>query len=274
MPVLFSTLSPMAKIPFWTPSRLLNQLNRAREASDILHPQGQFPGVKDDPSQGEGAYGLGEKVAQAILEFRSNLPRRRYSQIAELLQVPGLGEDKLKDLLFSFGYSAEERFVQMMREQVLASNWTLEADTTEVPDELRFLDLVDTPSRFEQLVAGRVQQLAYRHLQNETSAKLSAALMSQAYLETFPEGHLGSYALALWFYRFDQDNWFGYEQVRKMIAPYLEGGLSFSKRRELRLFKGFTNAGVLVPGIAPTDLPVVVNYEEQKITLYLCHLLD
>ncbi|MEM9984574.1 MAG: hypothetical protein AAF804_05710 [Bacteroidota bacterium] len=264
----------MAKIPFWTPSRLLHHLNRAQETGDLLHPQGQFPGVRDDPSQGGEGYGLGETVAQAMLDFRKKLPRRRYSRVAELLQVPGLGEDKLKDLLFSFGYAADERFVQMMREQVLGSNWTLEADTTEVLDGVRFLDLVDTPSRFEQFVGNRVQQLAYRHLQNETSAKLSAALMRQAYLETFPEGHLGSYALALWFYRFDQDNWFGFEQVRKVIAPYLEGGPSFSKRRELRLFKGFSNSGILVPGICPADLPVVVNYEEQKVTLYLCYLLD
>ena len=44
-------------------------------------------------------YGIGEIVAARIINTRKNLPNQKYTSIEQLLEVKGVGEDKLEDLL-------------------------------------------------------------------------------------------------------------------------------------------------------------------------------
>ena len=208
------------------------------------------------------------------MEVRKKKPHQRFSDLRELMEEAQLSADKLLELVQTLQQPADQAFARDMRQSVLASNWFLEPDTTYLRDEVQFRALVDTPSRFTELLSNRVQALAFAQLHHEAAARMAARLLPTCYLETYTEPHLGSHALALWFYRFDQDNWFTYEKVQAACARYLEQGQPHSERLELRLFKGFPSGETLVQGITAPDLPVVVNYEEQKITLWRCALRD
>jgi hypothetical protein len=109
---------------------------------------------------------------------------------------------------------------------------------------------------------------------NAQAARLAARLLEPAYPEVFEDAHLGSFAFGLWFYRIDADNWFSFETVRKAAEAYLNTYDGYENRMELRLYKGFDNRDVLARPITPPDLPVVISYAEQSITLWRISLAD
>jgi hypothetical protein len=81
------------------------------------------------------------------------------------------------------------------------------------------------------------------------------------YTDAYSSGFLGSYALALWFIEFDENNWFSFDDVLKETAKYLNSYSFVSDRTELRLVKGSFPPMML-------DLPVVVDYREKSVTLW------
>lgn len=87
------------------------------------------------------------------------------------------------------------------------------------------------------------------------------------YSDVFFSGFLGSYAFALWFLEFDQDNWFSFDAVQRETNNYLNSYSSVSHRRELRMIKGS-----FLP--MRLDLPVVVDYENLSVTVWTGELRD
>ena len=87
------------------------------------------------------------------------------------------------------------------------------------------------------------------------------------YPDVFSSGFLGSYAFALWFMEFDQDNWFSFDVVHKETKKYLNSYSSVSGRRELRMIKGSFPPMKL-------DLPVVVDYMDLSVTVWTGELRD
>ena len=87
--------------------RIVTFLNCAKFAGDIAGLEPQVGPVVDDPTTGPGDqvrdYDIGTIVAERILERRSTFPNERFSEITQIDNIAGLGQDKLDDLAYSFG---------------------------------------------------------------------------------------------------------------------------------------------------------------------------
>ena len=255
------------KYPEWVLRRVLDFLNAARSAEQIL----AAPELKDDPDSGSSSgYVIGEKVAKNIIEHRRRLPRRRYQSRADILAVAGLGEDKLNDLLHSFNTSADETFRNQLFDGILLDNWELHP-LEQTFDSLADLRLTaDGLDRFRLAVA---QMMADREEPGYRPRRHFFGNWRTAYVASYPEAHLGSFAFASWWYRFDQDNWFSYEKIRLACECYLghyghgADGLEF---RLLQLYNESPNNEITRSEM----IPVVVNYAEAKITVWDAQLND
>ena len=139
-----------------------------------------------------------------------------------------------------------EVFIKEMREHILGQNFTLQGYSYSPQHD-----------DFDKIVN---RQLAFRNFINDRLLDLSAsecALCATTYIDTYQSGLVGAYALALWFFRFDEDNWFQYDNVLEKTKGYLNSATKWDDRLELRLFKGFSLKGILTEAISGPDLPVV-----------------
>ena len=60
--------------------------------------------VRDSPYFGlPTGYDIGITVAQRILEKRAALPEHQFTELTQLSNIRGFGEDKFADLVYSFG---------------------------------------------------------------------------------------------------------------------------------------------------------------------------
>jgi hypothetical protein len=158
---------------------------------------------------------------------------------------------------------AAEAFIAAMFDGVLMENFTLEAHAF-LPTDGNFHETADDEHAFRAIVCAALGVLASRECPE----------CRTAFLDTYPSGFLGAHALALWFLRFDEDNWFGFDAVLQRTLGYLAGPRALDARRELRFFKGFDPRGLLVEASCPPDLPVVVDYGARTITILTGELRD
>ena len=88
-------------------SKILGFINRATSWQDIAGKEPETGPVIDDPKKGysrkKPGYDIGRKTAQEILKKRKELGSDGFSSLSELSSVKGLGEDKLNDLIYTFG---------------------------------------------------------------------------------------------------------------------------------------------------------------------------
>ncbi|MFK7922950.1 MAG: hypothetical protein AB8H47_13380 [Bacteroidia bacterium] len=254
--------------PLWVQKRVIAFANGAKKASDIVE------GIKDSPNNGQG-YGIGEAVANHILEKRNALPARRFRTIEQFSDIEGLGEDNFDDLLNSFNVlSADACRNQMFADKFLLDNWEFEHHTIQLPDANDFRQIVGSTESLRHFVAEQINTLVLQAHKNPRLAKLAAQSINTAYVEHHPESHIGSYAWALWFFQFDADNWFSFENMRARLESYLSTFYYASEEISLYLFKGFENNGTLTEGIGALDLPVTVSYAEQTISIWWATLSD
>lgn len=82
-------------IDFETQKRILNFLNEATTAADIAGTEPQEGPVHD----------VGLKVAQRILDKRATLGTSGFTDLSQLSDIEGFGQDKFDDLVHSFGPS-------------------------------------------------------------------------------------------------------------------------------------------------------------------------
>ncbi len=139
-------------------------------------------------------------------------------------------------------------FVENIQKKVLPDCFDLIESTLFLEEE--FISIVSDPEKF----------LIY--IQKEWGFSCE-----KSYSDNFPSGFLGSYAFALWFLQFGENNWFSFEQVLTETKLYLNSWSSVAERRELRMIKG---------SFAPMnlDLPVVVDYKNKSITVWTGKLND
>ena len=119
----------------WVVKRMLNFLNRAQTPADISEGA-----VMDDPFEGpaELGYVIGDVVAQRILDRRDELPGKKFTEITQLNDISGLGEDKFNDLVYTFSMSAAETFKRSMYRTVLFDNWDLQYDSVRFENQADF----------------------------------------------------------------------------------------------------------------------------------------
>ena len=141
-------------------------------------------------------------------------------------------------------------FLENMCSSILPDCFELKADSYRFTEEKKFADAVDDTNNFAEFVAGKWNHECL-----------------DSYCDSFYSGFLGSFALALWFMEFDEDNWFSFKDVHRETERYLNSVSSVQERRELRLFKGSFEPMKL-------DLPVVVDYAEMSITVWTGSLND
>ncbi|MFZ4476615.1 MAG: helix-hairpin-helix domain-containing protein [Saprospiraceae bacterium] len=253
----------------WVHNRILDFFNHVTTPSQIV----RF--VEDDPSNGDGK-GIGKATAQRIIERRDSLTFGRFTDRKELDDIKGLGPDKWKDLEYTFGVPAAQAFEKsLFEEQVLLDNWTLLHYDWAVDTQEAFLALIQDETAFRNVV----RTLAERAIAEtagesaETCAELAAPLMHQyidAYHNSSQEGAL---AFAVWFYRFSADNWFSFEEMLEHTDRLMTYHATPLWDMEIRFFKGFNNH-VFTQLICPPDLPVLVNFPEQTISIWVSGLAD
>ena len=143
-----------------------------------------------------------------------------------------------------------EKFINDMREKVLPGCFDLQGSSFRFENKEDFSATVTDSENF------------LRFVQKEWDF-----VCEGCYCDVFFSGFLGSYAFALWFLEFDQDNWFSFDAVQKETENYLNSYASVSHRRELRIIKGS-----FLP--MRLDLPVVVDYENLSVTVWTGELRD
>ncbi|PTM12704.1 MAG: hypothetical protein DA408_09390, partial [Bacteroidetes bacterium] len=259
------TMSNTTILP-WVANRILAFFNAAGSVAEILDGT-----IQDDPTDGAGRT-LGPTLAARILRERSQLPRLRFTEFSQLDAIAGIGEGALRDLVFSFGTPAAEAFQQSMYHNrvIYRENWPLEYFRTTIAEQQEFNDLVSDEAHFRRWVADRVSTLATERALAAPQREDMVAQLHTNYIDTYHNStQAAALALALWFYEFDADNWFSWARILQETDAYLnhhQGG--FPWYMELRFFRGFRNRGIIPPGITPPDLPVMVNWPEQSITLW------
>ena len=258
-----------AGLEAWVIKRILAFFNRAITAKDITEGV-----LKDDPGTGTGKYVIGEVVAQRILDQRNLLTGRQFTDIEQLMDIQGMGVDKFHDLVYTFSVPAAEAFKEGMYTNVIGENWILEAHTTRFEDSTEFMNLVNDPEAYQKWLAKEIGEIAEEKYGIKNAGKIARKMLNHSCPVDYESGHLASYAFALWFYRFDQDNWFGFEDVREQAELYLDFMPNPEERIALSMYVGFENRNFLAHSVTVTDLPVVVNYAEQAITIWTAQLND
>lgn len=252
-------------LPPWVESRIVSFLNQAS-----LH---DFNRIKDDPSDGPGP-SVGNSIAQKILDKRDQLPARRFRNIQQVLQIHGVGEGTIQDLAFSLSIPADKYFIDLLRTEVLPENWEILPYSFVFEEEAEFYDIAHHLGNLTEFVADEIEKIVLEKHGNRLSAQLAAELLEHCPIETSEDSHQASLQMAAWFYRFDADNWFGFQQMWEVCERYLGYFPEWQFRLETYFYKDFPNSGVLIDNISPRDLPVVVNFGEKRITIWTSGLAD
>ncbi len=263
----------MTKIPNWKINRLLQYLNEAKNLEDLTREIQDKTAENENLPSGRG-YAIGDTVAKRILETRDGLRFRRFRELSEVEAIPGLGKDKINDIIENVCLPAALAFRNSMYDGVIFENWELDYQSYHFLDEDEFLATVESTSNLVDFVAEKVEQMSLEQFNNPTAAELAGQILKQSFYDHYDDGHYGSFAFAFWLYQFDADNWFSYDRVRQETEQYLSYYTGYQDRLEFYLFKEFENNGVLTSAITQTGLPVVVNYAERVITIWVSQLFD
>ena len=259
--------------PEWVYRRILAHFNWARNVEDILDGS-----IKDDPSDGNGRT-MGRALAARILRARNAiLPFKRFSDFDQLDKIPGVGEGTINDLIYSFGTSAAQAFKSRMYDEnvIFEANWPLEYFRFVIDDKSTFEETVSNKASFRNFVCDQIAAISEQRELKEKDTEVMLQEISMGYLDDYHNSTPApAYALALWFYEFDADNWFSWEKIQEVCQTYFDHHSGANPwDMELRFFKGFKNRGIIPQGISPDDLPVVVNWPEQAITIWVSELYD
>lgn len=251
--------------------RILYFLNRISSPADITDNRL----LKDDPYyNGTGGYTIGDTVATRIINAKSTLPGGRFRNLDQILAVEGMGPDKLSDLLASFWQPAAEFFHDKLKSGILFDNWKVEHWTYDFSDKVEaFKNLTQHECLIKNFVAEQVRDIIFKKHNQNTLASLCRSLIQHLPVDYTPEDALtNSHLFAIWWYRFDADNWFSFERIREACEAYL----SYYTRYPIDLFmiKDFQNGGTLAEAISPNGLPVVINHGEHNITIWAASLFD
>lgn len=245
--------------------RLLLLLNSARSPRDIsaLLPKGNRRQVLDPT--------LGIR----LLKARQNQPGKRFESLDTLREAEGFGVEEMELLSEAVQQSSAEALRQRLyNNQVLYDNFDLRYLAIDLgPDPIEHLNTLELERALRNIISRSIPQLA-------DSDALSADLRTAAiqvrrnYFEPFDSAHLASYGMALWFYHFDEDNWFSFENIRKEIEWMFNTYFQFQNTPPLFLIKGFEQKLLGTDGITVIDLPVTLNIREQKLYVWRGQLFD
>ncbi|MEM6878002.1 MAG: hypothetical protein AAF544_05565 [Bacteroidota bacterium] len=259
-------------IPLWVQNRILNFFNAANSVAEILDGT-----IQDDPSDGKG-HTIGQTLAARILRVRNQLPWRRFTSLEQIDGIPGVGKGTIKDLAFSLGVPADVAFRNKMYESqtIYQENWPLEHLSFEYVNKEKFDNIANDHKQLRHLLADSIRKIAKNRKVDETDQIAMQEEIKTGYLDRYHNSTpAAAYALALWFYEFDADNWFSWDTIQQRTIEYFDYHMGGSPwLMELYFLKGFTNRLSIPMGISPEDLPVVVNHAEQTVSFWWSTLYD
>jgi len=259
-------------IPIWIQNRIVGFFNWARNIDMVLDGT-----IKDDPSDGPGNT-LGKTVAARILREKTKLPKRRFTDLEQIDNIKGVGPGLIKDLVFSLGISADEAFQNSMYNSgtIYRENWPLEYFRLTIDDKEEFEQIANSQDLLRKIILRRVEIAAVENGVGREKVEEMQDALRTAFIDSYHNSTpAAGYALALWFYEFDADNWFSWEGIQEQTLGYFNhNGDVYPWFMELHFFKGFRNRGIIPSGISPEGLPVVVNHAEQSITFWISELYD
>lgn len=259
-------------IPLWIQNRIIGFFNNARNINMVLDGS-----IQDDPSDGKGST-LGPTLAARILREKSKLPKRRFTDFQQIDSIRGVGEGTIKDLVYSFGITADEVFKKAMYETgtIYKENWPLTYFRFPIEDKEEFSSIVSDKENLREFILQKVEnECNNSEITEENKLKMINDL-KVAYIDKYSNStQAAALAFALWFYEFDADNWFSWERIQEQTQKYFDHNANtYPWFMDFYFFKGFVNRGIVQPGICPEDLPVNVNWAEQSITFWISALYD
>jgi hypothetical protein len=171
--------------PDWVLQRVLSFLNRAQSAQDIREA------IQDDPARTTGDpdndtrdYGIGETVAQRIIDHRNSLPRRRFTRITELNGIKGLGPDKAHDLIYTMGIPADEAFKRSMYNGIVyKENFDLDYHFVHFQDDEGLRQVVECDDHFTHTVGMLLRDTVEQRTNNRVLAHTAKNYLHQCWLE-------------------------------------------------------------------------------------------
>ncbi len=259
----FSNINPSVE------RRILAFLNRAFSPTDITNLQL----VKTEEADKED-YGIGETVAQRIITHKRQYPRFRFSELTQLNGIQGFGQDKFDDLANTLAISSAERFRKsLFSTQVLLENWEVKIVPIVLDSEEEFMACSEDDRKLRPLIAEYFPKLADDSVSQENIDTAKGQIKS-SFIDGFENPHIGSFAFALWWYLFDQDNWFSFERIRQVIEPFLSESANYRGGPVVSFIRGFENRLIYSRGITVTGLPIVFNSKELSIYLIGAQLFD
>ncbi|MFK7797737.1 MAG: hypothetical protein AB8E82_09795 [Aureispira sp.] len=258
-------------IPLWIQNKIVGFFNYAQSVDMILDGS-----IQDDPVDGHGNT-MGTTLAARILAVKNNLPSRRFEDLEEIDAIQGVGVGTIQDLVYSFGQIADAAFKKALYESgTLQENWPIAYFRYTIQDSTLFEQTVNDPNSLRIFVLNKVLAEGQANAVPEVEQEQMLEEVAMAYIDTYSNSTpAAAYALALWFYQFDADNWFSWEQIQAQTIAYFEHNMQTHPwMMDLHLLKGFVNRGILKPGVSAKDLPVVVNWAEQSISFWVSALYD
>ena len=259
-------------IPIWIQNRIVGFFNWARNVGMVLDGT-----IQDDPSDGPGNT-MGRVLAAQILREKANLPRRRFPDLAQLDAIRGVGPGTIKDLVYSFGTSADEAFQKSMYDSgtIYRENWPLEYFRFTFDVKSEFEEIARDSEKLRAFVAEKVAEVSDQKGVPQGKKEEMIAEVEAAYIDYYSNSTRAAvYALALYFYEFDADNWFSYEDILGECQKYFDHNSgTYPWFMDLQLFRGVSQRGIVSPGISPDVMPVVVNWAEQAVTFWVSELYD
>ena len=205
------------EIPLWTQNRIIGFFNWARNVGMILDGT-----IRDDPSDGPGTT-MGRILAARILRERNKLPTRRFTDLEQIDKIRGVGPGTIKDLVYSFGVSADEAFQTSMYESrtIYQENWPLEYFRFPFEDQKDFSALAQDNEKMRTFIIEKVEEVCQERSVAEEKCQEMLDELQAAYIDSYSNSTpIAGYALALWFYDFDADNWFSWEQIQQQTIGY------------------------------------------------------
>ena len=259
-------------------ARILDFFNRVREVSDITNTL-----IEDDPSDGPGRT-IGPNLASRILRTRSDQAFNRFDTLEQLDAIEGFGEGTWKDLVYTFGRTAAKAFRDSVyrNELIFEENWPIWMFEFPIEDPEEFDELSGLESTFRSFVSQKLSEISQNEEVIESLAQSAIEGVLQAPMDRFEDQTLAAHTFAIWFYRLDPGNWFSYDRMLEQTAAYFSyytPKYAFQEVRydgilELINFKGVPGTILDPAGTAAPDLITVLNYPEQKVTIWMSTLFD
>lgn len=218
---------------------------------------------------------LGPKVAERVIQIRDHLPEREFTNLHQLQDIRGIGEDKFASIMDAFNKPSSHLLTDALEQSESGSKppGLLIPQTTYLESSQAYNILCTSAYALRELVSAQLMQLARGMNLSAVVQKMLDQSMQQAFIESYDNRDSGAaLALALWLYQFKADDCFPFARALDACNRYIGPAVQTSGYQlQLWIIKPLEQS-LLFPNGAPSALPVVGDQSECSVTLWLGHL--